>query len=170
MRVGLIADTHDRVPAVAELLRQMVAGGVGIVLHAGDFCSPFSLAPFHDAQLPAAGVFGRNDGDQEGLLAAASRVPTGMELFQSPHSIEIDGHRLLLVHDLSEVAHRSVEGHEVVVHGCSHREEVRSRGQTMIINPGEACGWLHGAPSAAILDLDNKRVEILKLTGPQWKQ
>jgi putative phosphoesterase len=170
MRVGLIADTHDRVPAVAELLRQMAAGGVGIVLHAGDFCSPFSLKPFHDVQLPAAGVFGRNDGDHEGLIATAGQGGVEMELFESPHSLEIDGCRVLLVHDLSEVARRSVEGHEVVVHGCSHREEMRTRGQTIIINPGEACGWVHGSPTAAILDLGTKRVEILKLTGPQWKQ
>ncbi len=169
MRVGLIADSHDRVPAVAELLRQMVTGGVGIVLHAGDFCSPFSLDPFHDAQLPAAGVFGRNDGDHEGLAAAAVRGAVGVELYQSPHSFEIEGRRVLLVHDLSEVARRSVEGHEVVVHGCSHREEMRARGETIIINPGEACGWVNGSPTAAILDLDTRRVEILKLTGPEWK-
>ena len=169
MRVGLLADTHDRVPAVAELLRQMAAGGVEIVLHAGDFCSPFSLAPFRDVQLPAAGVFGRNDGDQEGLLAAATRVPTGIEIFQSPHSIELEGRRVLLVHDLSEVARRSVAGHEVVVHGCSHREEIRMRGETMLVNPGEGCGWVTGSPTAAILDLDSKRVEILKLTGPEWR-
>jgi putative phosphoesterase len=169
MRVGLIADTHDRIPAVAELLKLMLAGGVEIVLHAGDFCSPFSLDPFHHAQLPAAGVFGRNDGDQEGLIAAAGRGAVGVELYQSPHSLEIDGRRVLLVHDLSEVARRSVEGHEVVVHGCSHREEMRTRGETMLINPGEACGWINGSPSAAILDLETKRVEILKLTGPEWR-
>ena len=169
MRVGLIADTHDRVPAVAELLRRMAAGGASIVLHAGDFCSPFSLAPFRDAQLPAAGVFGRNDGDQEGLLAAAGRIPTGIELFQSPHSLELEGRRVLLVHDLSEVAARSVEGHEFVVHGCSHREEIRMRGETMLVNPGEACGWVNGSPTAAILDFETKRVEILKLTGSEWR-
>ncbi len=169
MRVGLIADSHDRVPAVAELLRLMIEGGVGIVLHAGDFCSPFSLDPLHAAQVPAAGVFGRNDGDPEGLKAAAERGAVGVELYQSPHSLEIEGRRVLVVHDLSDVHRRSVQAHEFVVHGCSHREELRARGDTMIINPGEACGWLHGSPTAAILDLATKRVEILKLTGPEWK-
>ncbi len=36
MRVGVMADSHDRVPAVEELLRRMSAAGVGLVLHAGD--------------------------------------------------------------------------------------------------------------------------------------
>ena len=43
MRVGLLADTHDRVPAVAALLKEMLARDVNFVFHAGDYCAPFSL-------------------------------------------------------------------------------------------------------------------------------
>lgn len=168
MRVGIMADSHDRVPAVAELLRRMAAGGVGLVLHAGDFCSPFSLAPFRDQNVALAGVFGRNDGDREGLKAAAS-AGVGAELYESPHSMELDGRRVLIVHDMSEVAPRSIESHAVVVHGGSHRSEVRQDGETMIVNPGEACGWLHGTPSAAILDLETLHVEVLRLTPADWR-
>ena len=50
MRVGLIADTHDRLPAIAELVREMQTHGIDMVLHAGDYCSPFSLKTFEDAQ------------------------------------------------------------------------------------------------------------------------
>jgi putative phosphoesterase len=71
MRIGLLSDTHDRVPAIRELLQQMVAGGVSLVMHAGDYCSPFSLQPFHDLSLPLLGVFGRNDGDRDALIATA---------------------------------------------------------------------------------------------------
>ena len=45
MRVGLLADTHDRLPAIDALVREMLTRGVGMVLHAGDFCAPFSLKP-----------------------------------------------------------------------------------------------------------------------------
>ena len=70
MRIGLMADTHDRVPAIAELVQQMQAAGVGMVLHAGDYCSPFSLEPFEEAHMSLAGVFGKNDGDTQGLRVA----------------------------------------------------------------------------------------------------
>ena len=66
MRVGVMADSHDRLPAVAELLRSMAAGGVGFVLHAGDYCSPFALESVRDLNMALAGVFGNNDGDREG--------------------------------------------------------------------------------------------------------
>lgn len=163
MLVGLLADTHDRVPAIDALLREMMSRGVGLVLHAGDYCSPFALRPFAEHSVALAGVFGKNDGDHEGLNAYAAAA-IGIELFESPHSMEVSGQSILLVHDIGEVSPRSIEGHSVVVHGFTHREEMKDRGNTLIVNPGEGCGWLHGAPSAAVLDLDSKQIEFLRLS------
>jgi putative phosphoesterase len=168
MLIGLMSDTHDRVPAVAELTRRMTEMGVGLILHAGDFCSPFSLKPLQDANIALAGVFGRNDGDPEGLKAFAAQG-MGHELFESPHSLLIGEHKILLVHDIGDTTARSIKAHHVVVHGSEHQQSMKARGDTLIINPGEACGWLHGAPTAAVLDLDTKAVEFIKLSEPQWQ-
>lgn len=162
MRIGLISDTHDRLPAIDGLVRQMLQRGVSMVLHAGDFCSPFALRPFLEHSVTMAGVFGRNDGDHEGLKAyAASGL--GIELFESPHSMELGGQHILLVHDLGDVSPRSIEQHGIVVHGFTHREEMKTRGDALIVNPGEGCGWLYGPPSAAILELDSRQVEFIQL-------
>lgn len=164
MRLGLLSDTHDRLPAIDGLVREMLSRGAGMLLHAGDFCSPFALRPMLEHRLATAGVFGRNDGDHEGLRAyAASGL--GIELFESPHSLEVSGQSILLVHDIGDVTARSLEQHAVVVHGFTHREEMKTRGDTLIVNPGEGCGWLYGPPSAAILDLDTRRVEFIQLAG-----
>jgi putative phosphoesterase len=162
MLVGLLADTHDRVPAIDALLREMMSRGVGLVLHAGDYCSPFALRPFVDHSVALAGVFGKNDGDHESLNAYAATA-IGIELFESPHSLEVAGQSILLVHDIGEVSPRSIEGHSIVVHGFTHREEMKDRGDALIVNPGEGCGWLYGAPSAAVLDLETKKIEFFKL-------
>lgn len=168
MRIGLMSDTHDRVPAIDALLREMLAREVNFVIHAGDHCSPFSLKPFQDHGVALAGVFGRNDGDHEGLRAAAQQG-MGMELFESPHGMPMADNKMLIVHDIADVVERSVLAHAVVVHGHTHLQEMKTRNNTLIVNPGEACGWLYGAPSAAILDLDTKHVEFIKLDGPEWK-
>jgi putative phosphoesterase len=167
MRVGLMSDSHDRVPAIREILRRMREAGAEMVLHCGDYCAPFSLLPVEELSFPMLGVFGRNDGDHEGLHTIAGRG-MGVELYQSPHSLELAGKRVMLVHDLADVAARSVEAHEIVVHGFTHREEMKERGDTLIVNPGEACGWINGTPSYAVLDLDAKRVEFFKLSEPEW--
>ena len=168
MRVGLMADSHDRLPAIAELVRLMQEGGVSMLIHAGDYCAPFALRPIEEASMSLAGVFGKNDGDTQGLLAKAS-AGFGAELFESPHSFEVGGQRILVVHDIGEVQPRSIDGHSIVVHGCTHQQEMKTRGDTLIVNPGEGCGWLYGSPTAAILDLDSKHVEFVKLDGPEWK-
>jgi uncharacterized protein len=168
MRVGLLADTHDRVPAISEFARRFRDAGVEIVLHAGDYCSPFALRPLAAASLPLAGVFGRNDGDREGLRAEAARS-VGAELYESPHSVEVNGTRVLLVHDIGEVSERSVSEHAVVIHGCSHLRQLRECGESLMINPGEACGWLYGPPTAAVLDLATKQLEWVTLDGPEWR-
>ena len=105
MKVGVMGDSHDRVPVIAELIQRFAAAGAGLVMHAGDYCSPFSLAPFAEAKIPLLGVFGRNDGDPEGLREAAG-ANVGTELYESPHSFEISGQRIILVHDLNDVMAR----------------------------------------------------------------
>lgn len=167
MRVGVLADTHDRVPAVAEFVRRFKEAGAGLVLHAGDYCAPFSLKPIVDSGLSLAGVFGRNDGDPEGLRMEAARG-MGVELFESPHSMEVAGVRILLVYDIGEVSERSIAEHGIVIHGFSHQHQMKSTDESLIINPGEACGWVYGAPSAVILDLDTRRVEFITLPAKEW--
>jgi uncharacterized protein len=168
MRIGLLADSHDRIPAVAELLRQIREGGATMVLHAGDYVSPLILKPFEDLHMTLAGVFGKNDGDHQSLQSRAS-AGLGLELFESPHSFEVGGHQILLTHDIGDVQKRSLESHSVVVHGFTHQQSMKSQGEALVINPGEGCGWLYGTPGAALLDLDTKKVEFFTLDGPQWK-
>ncbi len=162
MVVGLISDTHDRLPAIRDLVKLFAERGTTLVMHAGDYCSPFALDPFHDASLPLLGIFGHNDGDHEGLKAHAS-LAMATELYESPHSFDVSGHRILLVHDIGEVNRRSIESHDFVVQGHTHKQETITRGNTLVVNPGEACGWLTGQCTAAVLDLDTRELEILSL-------
>jgi predicted phosphodiesterase len=130
-----------------------------LVLGPADDGRPVRFRVRLDGQPP--GPAGGSDLDASGM---------GIELHESPHSFEVGGRRILLVHDLGEVAARSLESHEIIIHGFTHQQEIRELApNATIINPGEACGWLHGVPSAAILDLETKDVEFISLTEPAWK-
>ena len=169
MRLGLIADTHDRVPAIAALVAEFQAREVALVLHAGDYCSPFSLAPLHALTVPVIGVFGRNDGDRPGLTAAAAQG-LATELFESPHSLEVGGRR-----DAPGARRRRGGGAVASPRtsswctAASTAAEMKMRGEALMVCPGEGCGWVNGYPGAAILDLDTNEVEFLKSSGPEWK-
>ena len=169
MLLGLLSDTHDRIPATAALTTALMEAGARMILHAGDHCSPFSLMPFLEASIPVAAVFGRNDGDREGMRAQAVQG-MGVELYESPHSVEVGGVRILLVHDIGDVSELSLNSHGIVVHGNTHLQEMKTRGDTLIVNPGEGCGWIYGAPSAALIDIDSRHVEFIKLPAAEWSR
>ena len=90
------------------------------MLHAGDYCSPFALEPFRELNMALAGCSGTTTAIAKGIKAFAA-MGVGGELYESPHSVELDGKRVLIVHELSEAGTWSVEHHAVVVHGHTHR-------------------------------------------------
>src|SRR5256714_14806538 len=105
-----------------------------MVILAGDYCSPFSLAPFHQRGTALLGVFCRNDGDRETLSAYAARG-LGTEIYESPHSFEVGGQRVLLVHEIAEVNPRSIESQHFLIHGSSHLQSQKKVGRTLVVHP-----------------------------------
>ena len=109
MRVGLMADTHDRLPAIAELLRQMQAAGVALLIHAGDYCAPFSLQPIEETSMSHAGRVRTNDGDREGAASGCQGRLRRQSCSSRRTASSSAGKRMLLVHDIGDVHQRSIE-------------------------------------------------------------
>ncbi len=61
MLIGLISDTHDHVPHIKNAMKLFKEREVDLVIHSGDFCSPFTVPLFEG--LPLKAIFGNNDGD-----------------------------------------------------------------------------------------------------------
>jgi len=53
----------------------------------------------------------------------------------------------------------------LVAFGHTHEALVERLGETLIVNPGEAGGWLYGRPTVAVVDLRELKVEIRPLDG-----
>ncbi|MFL5479081.1 MAG: metallophosphoesterase family protein, partial [Gemmatimonadaceae bacterium] len=64
---------------------------------------------------------------------------------------------------IAEVTARSIESHDFVIHGSSHLQSEKKVGTTVVINPGEACGWIHGKCTASIVDTETGEVENISL-------
>ncbi|MCJ7643470.1 MAG: metallophosphoesterase family protein, partial [Candidatus Aminicenantes bacterium] len=47
--------------------------------------------------------------------------------------------------------------YDVLVFGHTHKAEVRREGGVVVVNPGEAGGWLHGRSTAAFLRTGTKK-------------
>jgi uncharacterized protein len=52
---------------------------------------------------------------------------------------------------------------DAIVHGHSHLKGIQTRGKTLMINPGEVCGYLTGRCTLALLDTVKNEAKILEL-------
>ena len=160
MIIGIISDTHDHMDRLREALRAFRERGVELVLHAGDFVSPFMSVPFQEAGLRVIGVFGNNDGDKLYLRERFSGVG---ELYFGPHELELGGRKVLLMHEPRALESLIASGrYDLIVYGHTHDVDLK-KGRPLVLNPGEGCGWLRGRATCAVVDLGTMEAEIIEL-------
>lgn len=159
-KLGIVADTHDHLDrirlAVALLQRQGAEG----LLHLGDFVAPFALKDVLKFSGPKWMIFGNNDGEKKGLAKLFPEIKDG------PCVFEIGGRKLGVAHSVEEIPAHYRSTCAGVFYGHSHtRVHLPGDGaRPLELNPGEACGWLTGKPSCAMLDLETMQAEILELS------
>ncbi len=163
MKAGVIADTHDNLAAINFVVQDLIVEGCEILLHAGDFISPFTVPELAKFPGPVRGVFGNNDGDQAALQEQAA--DTQVKLAAPPLKLELNKRDILLAHIPADLPD-SVESEEVLIHGHSHHPRVEKEREQLLINPGEVGGWLTGTTHHAILDLETLSAEVKTAPAP----
>lgn len=165
MLIGAISDSHDNLPLIDKAVQTLNEYKVELVLHAGDYVSPFTIAHFRRLNCPFIGVFGNNDGDHE-LLKKRFAETTNCTVHDRFTQVTVEGYRIALLHgDETELLSAIVDSgyFDAVIHGHSHNRSIERRGKTLAINPGELCGYLTGKPSIAVLDTAKNQAEIIQL-------
>jgi hypothetical protein len=163
--LGLISDTHDNVEAIRKAVEVFNVRGVEAVLHAGDYNAPFTAEAFKGLKMRFIGVYGNVDGEREGLKERYRKVLNG-EILGDFGDLEFGGFRVALIHGVAQPIIEALalsNKYRVVVRGHLHKPEATRVGETLIVNPGEACGYLTGNRTIAILNLEKLEVEHVQL-------
>jgi putative phosphoesterase len=155
MIFGLLGDTHDHLPRIkktVDVLNREAAGGM--FLHTGDFIAPFVIPALARLEGKVIGVYGNNDGDHE-LLQVRCAETENVRIEGNFFEFVAEDKRIALLHGhekalLSDLIESGL--FDLVVHGHSHRAGISRKGRTLVINPGEVCGYLTGKPSCASYD------------------
>jgi uncharacterized protein len=164
--IGIVSDTHDNKWAIETIADRFLEEGVQHVIHAGDYVAPFTARCFSEFAGRFVGIFGNNDGERVGLTSAFAKIG---KIGVGPHPVKICGRRLLVMHEPAALESIGRSGDfDVVVYGHTHAVDLRTvphssgSGQTLIVNPGEACGWLHDRTIAALLDPETLDCQIVE--------
>lgn len=164
MIVGIMADTHDRLPLVDKAVKVLNEQNVELVLHAGDYIAPFVIPHFKPLKAKFIGVFGNNDGEKHGLKKKFREI--GAEIHGNFANVTVDGLRIALLHGSEEELLQSlinVESHDIIIHGHTHEAKTYRKGKTLVINPGEVCGYLTEKSTIALLNSQTQEVKIIEL-------
>jgi uncharacterized protein len=159
MIIGIISDTHDNMPALKKAVDYFNAKQVKHVIHAGDYVSPFTFREIKKLNTKFSGIFGNNDGDRLLLQKQAA----GM-IQNQPYVFELAGRKIIVMHEHFIIDALAESGHyDLVVYGHTHVPEIRKVKNTLIVNPGEASGWLYGKCTIALADLSEMTAEIIEI-------
>lgn len=169
--IGIISDTHDNLPIVLTAVKIFNQFHTSLVIHCGDYVAPFTLSAFQELHCPLLGVLGNCDGERAGLIRRAQQLK--FEIYSPPHKVELNNRKILISHKPIEIekyfssynqTNKSTQQSaiDILIYGHTHKSEIK-RDPILIINPGEASGWLFNKPSVAILNLLTEFVEIIPL-------
>ena len=160
MRIGILSDTHGRVPNAAAALKVLAHADVEHYLHCGDVGDEGVLDLL--AGLPIAVVWGNNDYDRAHLADYARRL--GILIYDDLADITLAGKRIAVTHgDNSALLHQllNAQQHDYIFQGHTHVAADERFGRTRLINPGA----LHrtARPSVAVLDTQTDVLRVLSV-------
>ncbi len=163
MKIGVISDTHDNLPNIRKAVQVFSKNGVEAVIHAGDFCSPFTLpefAPLSEIGVKMHAVFGNNDGDRVLLAKKGAGFCTFTD---GTCFVTLDGRKIAVMHypDLADDLFRA-GAYDLVVYGHNHKMRVEG-GEKKLLNPGTCSGYLADAATVALLETRTMAVEIVRI-------
>jgi len=159
--IGVLSDTHDNLTRVREAVRLFNDAGCDLVVHAGDFVAPFAVDELRNLRAPVKAVFGNCDGERAGLARAFEGLG---EVGPAPLMFSHAGRRFLVCHlDSSVEGHLAAKSFDIIIFGHTHRPLTERRDGVLLVNPGEAGGWLRGRSTVALLDPAALTAEIVDL-------
>jgi uncharacterized protein len=159
--IGILSDTHDNLTRVREAVRLFNGAGCDLVIHAGDFVAPFTVDELRNLRAPVKAVYGNCDGEKAGLAEAFRGMG---EIREAPLAFLQGGLRFCVCHNDAHVSRYAASAsYDVVVYGHTHRPLVESRDGVLLINPGEAGGWLRGKSTVVLFDPAARTADIITL-------
>jgi len=168
MLIGVVADTHDHMNNISKIVSILNEQDVHALIHCGDYISPFTYNAFKELNKKIQdnffGVYGNNDGDRVFLKENLGKICefVGMEYIS-----ELGGKKIYATHIAAEetVEALATSGNfDIILIGHTHNPVNKKYDNgTLVVNPGEACGYLSNNPTFAIVDTEKMEAEMIEL-------
>lgn len=137
--IGILSDTHDQIHHLVKVIEYFNHVQVDLVIHCGDWTSPFSLIHYAKLQAPLYGIFGNNDGDKFRHIRYAQGFGINIHIEDRLLVLSKFGKKIVVFHgDYYEIVDALVKcgDYDLVLHGHNHRAKIEKIGNVLSLNPG----------------------------------
>ena len=170
MKIAVLSDTHDHMNNILKAVSIINERNADALIHCGDYVAPFVKKWFdglnESIKKNFYGVFGNNDGEKlflkQNLGQICEFAQNGNELI-----LELGGKRIFASHmpkqqTIDALANSGI--FDIILSGHTHYlSNKKLDNGTLVINPGEVCGYLTGKATFTIIETEKMESEIIEL-------
>jgi putative phosphoesterase len=164
LKVAVISDTHDRLSKITRVVEMLNQMDIDLVVHCGDYSAPFAVKPYANLKPQMIGIYGNNDAEKS--LIASHFKQIGKELRGEFGKITLGKKEGIMIHGHNnELLEALIESNafDIIFYGHTHQSRIELKDDTLILNPGEVCGYLTGESTFAVLETKTLKTEILPI-------
>ncbi|HPG30144.1 MAG TPA: metallophosphoesterase [bacterium] len=163
MKLGIMSDSHDNMPLIEKTIDLFNKEKVDLSIHCGDIISPITCRYFIKSNSKIIFVFGNNDGER--IILKEKIFQMNHSIFQGPYEFEFDSKNFLMMHEPAAIdSFKNSSFYSAVFFGHTHKLEI-VKSKTLIINPGEICGYVTGKQTAVILETTDMSYKIFDVNN-----
>jgi len=168
MKLGVISDSHDNLNMIKKAVNILNKENIDFLIHCGDIISPFISTVFEGLNEKIKngnffGVFGNNDGD---LLYLIEKLGKICKLSSNEAILDLAGKKIYVSHGPDPLVIKSLAKSgefDIVCTGHTHDHNIKKINNTLVINPGELCGYLTGKATFVIVDLETMDTRLIEI-------
>lgn len=170
MLIGIVSDTHDSIRNFRKAINFFNAKKIDLLIHCGDWVSPFMLELIAELNCKCLAIFGNNEHDRERYFKKIEEMNLNIELHDNLFEGEIDGKKIAIFHGhYGHIMKMLLEkDFDVIFTGHTHIPEATNVDKIKVINPGSCAGIIRGLKqqdkfSIALYNTETDSSEIVYL-------
>lgn len=171
MKIGIISDTHDKLPAIESALAYFHSQHVAMIVHCGDWKSLDTMKHFAvlaaKLSLPVRGVLGNNDIETHAFMQYAADAPGDFAIEALEMRLTVQDVSIAIHHGHHKPTLRNIivdEQADIVLLGHTHKPKIEMIQNKLVINPGSTAFAIPRSKtwvaSVVVLEVNSKSATI----------
>lgn len=146
MLLGIVSDTHDSIRNFRKAINFFNEKEIDLMIHCGDWVSPFMLEMIQELNCKCLGIFGNNEHDRDRYYTKIKEMKLNIELYDNLFEGVIDNKKVAVYHGhYGHIMKMLLEKNfDIIFTGHTHIPKTIDVDNTKIVNPGSCAGIVRG--------------------------